>query len=195
MRQILAINGSASQNSSNRKLIDIFVGLTNGFFDVTVFDNLKALPHFEPERALDDTPKAVLDFRELIEKAEGILICTPEYVFSIPSGLKNAMEWCVSTTVFSGKPTGLITASANGEKGHAELQLIMQTLMAVFIRETTLLIKGIKEKINDQNTIVDRKIEDSLTVFIDAFRNLTVSRSSEHRKQVDVSGGRDKYLC
>jgi len=175
MRKILAINGSASENSSNRRLIDIFVSLTKDFFDVTIIDNLKTLPHFDPERSLSNTPEVVSDFRKSIEQADGILICTPEYVFSIPSGLKNAIEWCVSTTVFSGKATGLITASANGEKGHVELQLIMETLMATFNPETALLIEGIKGKIDEQNTIADVKTKNSLMAFIDAFRSLTLS--------------------
>jgi len=63
-----------------------------------------------------------------------------EYVFSIPNGLKNVIEWCVATTVFADKPSGLITASANGQKGHEELLLIMKTAMAKFTSETTLLI-------------------------------------------------------
>jgi len=37
--------------------------------------------------------------------------------------LKNAIEWCVSTTVFTDKPTGIITASASGANGHAKLKL------------------------------------------------------------------------
>ncbi|WP_262886208.1 NADPH-dependent FMN reductase [Sphingobacterium sp. 18053] len=36
-------------------------------------------------------------------------MCLPEYIFSIPSGLKNSIEWCISTTVFSDKPVGIIT--------------------------------------------------------------------------------------
>jgi len=170
MKKIFALNGSASENSSNRRLIASFVDLTKDFFDVTVFENLKSLPHFDPERIIDNTPEPVLNFRQSIENADGILICTPEYVFSIPSGLKNAIEWCVATTVFSGKPTGLITASANGESAHAELQLIMKTVMADFTPETTLLINGIKGKINKQNTIVDRKTKDDFMGFIKAFR-------------------------
>lgn len=74
------------------------------------------------------------------------MISTPEYIFSIPSGLKNAIEWCVSTNVFSDKPLGLITASANGLKGHEVLQMIMRTLETRFNENTLLLIQGIKGK-------------------------------------------------
>jgi len=115
------------------------------------------------------TPKQIIAFRKEIEKADGILICTPEYVFSIPSGLKNAIEWCVSTTVFSDKPIGLITASASGEKAHEELQLIMKTVMTKFTADTTLLIQGIKGRINEQGKILDQKTLEDLTRFTNAF--------------------------
>lgn len=173
MKKIFVINGSASENSANQKLIDNVADLTKGFFNLIVFNELKTLPHFNPELSVENTPKAILAFRQNIENADGILICTPEYVFSIPSGLKNAIEWCVATNVFTDKPLGIITASANGEKGHEELQLIMETLMAKFTSDTTLLVKGIKAKINEQGGIVDNRTKDELIKFIEAFRKLT----------------------
>jgi chromate reductase len=172
MKKIFVINGSASYNSSNQKLIDNITDLTKDFFSLTVFNDLKMLPHFDPELSIDNTPKTILNFRQNIETADGVLICTPEYVFSIPSGLKNAIEWCVSSTVFSDKPTGLITASASGEKGHEELQLIMKTIMAKFTSDTTLLIQGIKGKINEQGYLTDNKTKDDLIKFINAFKKL-----------------------
>jgi len=172
MKEIFVINGSASDNSSNQKLIDNLVHLAKDFFSLTVFNDLKTLPHFDPQLSADNIPKRILEFRNSIENANGIIICTPEYVFSIPSGLKNAIEWCVSTTIFSDKPTGLITASANGIKGHEELQLIMKTLMANFTTDTTLLIQGIKGKINEQGHITDSKTENDLTKFTRAFEQL-----------------------
>ncbi len=169
-KQIFVVNGSASNNSSNQKLIDNFADLTKDFFSLTVFNNLKTLPHFDPELSANHTPKAILDFRHSIEIADAVLICTPEYVFSIPSGLKNAIEWCVSTTIFSEKPTGIITAAANGEKGHEELQLIMKTVMAKFTADTTMLIQGVKGKINELGQITDNQTKNDLTKFINAYK-------------------------
>ncbi|MDR2205996.1 MAG: NAD(P)H-dependent oxidoreductase [Flavobacteriaceae bacterium] len=128
------------------------------------------MPHFDPELSIGNTPKAILDFRNNIETADGIIICTPEYVFSIPSGLKNAIEWCISTTIFENKPLGIITASASGLKAHEDLQLIMKTASAKFTPETTLLIQGIKGKINEQGEIIDGKTKNDLTNFITAFK-------------------------
>jgi NAD(P)H-dependent FMN reductase len=171
-KNIFAIIGSASQNSSNFKLVQRIAVLLQSKFVITVCDDLKNLPHFSPELSLHNTPEIVMHFRQSIHNADGILICTPEYVFSIPSGLKNAIEWCISTTVFSNKPTGLITASASGQKGHEELQLIMKTVEANFTKETCLLIHGIKGKIDGDGNIFDSKTVDDLKNFIEAYRDL-----------------------
>lgn len=176
-KNIFAIIGSASRNSANQKLIENFADLTSGDFNLTIFDDLKILPHFDPELSIDGTPKSVLAFRENVKNADGILICTPEYIFSIPSGLKNAIEWCVSTTVFSEKPTGLITASASGQKGHEELQLIMKTVMTTFTKDTILLIQGIKGKIDDRGEITDTKTLGELTKFIESYKALVDNAS------------------
>lgn len=172
MKNIFIINGSASENSSNQKIIENFISSTSQYFTCTVFDELKTLPHFDPERSIENTPQEILDFRTEIEKANGIIICTPEYIFSIPSGLKNALEWCVSTTIFDEKPLGIITASANGEKGHKELQLIMKTLMTNFNNETTLLIKGVKGKVNSEGKIIDEGTLQQLEKFTKSFQVL-----------------------
>ena len=171
-KKVFAIIGSASNHSANEKLIDYISKLTQDFFDLVIFTGLKTLPHFDPELSIHNSPAEIIDFRKNIEKADGIIICTPEYIFSIPSGLKNAIEWCVSTTVFSDKPTGLITASASGQQGHKELMLIMKTVMARYTDQTTLLIQGIKGQINEQGDIADTKTIDDLKKFIDAFKTL-----------------------
>ncbi len=123
-RTILAINGSASKGSSNLRLIEFLASQSSENFTWEIVDELAQLPHFSPELSLENTPESILVLRKCIENADAVLICTPEYIFSIPSGLKNLIEWCVSTVVFDKKPLGIITASASGEKGHEELQLI-----------------------------------------------------------------------
>lgn len=172
-KNILIISGSASENSSNERLIDRIAGITKEDFSITVFNQLKQLPHFDPAASVNFPPAIITDFRNKVQEADGIIICTPEYIFSVPSGLKNAIEWCVATTVFSDKPLGIITASADGRHGHASLQIIMKTVMAVFTPETTLLIQGIKGKINEAGVITDQKTMNDLTNFIAAFKKLT----------------------
>ena len=181
-KEIFAIVGSASRNSSNERLLEYLAGMMRDDCNVTILRDLKVLPPFDPEQSLDNPPQAIVEFRDAIDRADGVMICTPEYVFSIPSGLKNAIEWCVASTVFSDKPIGLITASAQGEKGHEELQLLMKTVMASFTDDTTLLIQGIKGKINLEGEIIDRKTEDDLTNFIGAYKML-IQNPPEFRGQ------------
>ncbi|WP_262484548.1 NADPH-dependent FMN reductase [Chryseobacterium shigense] len=114
-----------------------------------MYDDLSALPHFDTSLTDRDTPDEVLNIREKIEHSAGVLFSTPEYIFSIPSRLKNLLEWCVSTTVFSGKQVAVITASADGEKGHEELVMILKTLGATIEHQHQLLIKGIKGRFKD----------------------------------------------
>lgn len=171
-KNILAIIGSASSNSANLKLVENISSLISEDFNLTIFNDLKTLPHFDPELSADNPPRQIIKFRKNIEEADGIIICTPEYVFSIPSGLKNAIEWCIATTIFSDKPIGLITASASGQKGHEELQLIMKTAMTKFTDETCLLIQGIKGKFDEQGVITDNETQKQLDEFIDALKKL-----------------------
>ena len=171
-KNILAIIGSASSNSSNLKLVEKIASLTINEFNLTIFNDLKTLPHFDPELSSNNPPKQIIELRKNIDQADGIIICTPEYVFSIPSGLKNAIEWCISTTIFTDKSIGLITASTNGQKGHEDLQLIMKTAMAKFTNETTLLIQGVKGKFDDQGNLSDLNTLKQLDKFIADFKIL-----------------------
>ncbi|WP_298782671.1 NADPH-dependent FMN reductase [uncultured Polaribacter sp.] len=171
-KNIIGICGSASPNSANLSILKWIAESNKSDFNLEIIDDLTGLPHFKTELTDKNVPKQVVDFRNKIENADGIIICTPEYVFSIPSGLKNIVEWCVSTTVFSDKPIGIITASANGKKGHEELKLIMETIQTNFTDETTLLIQGVKGKIDKNGEIVNQSTENELRKLIESFNTL-----------------------
>lgn len=171
-KKIFVIIGSTRAQSSNLKLVQKIEAALIDNFDFVIYESLSALPHFNPDLDNEQPPAQVVELRKQIAAADGILICTPEYVFSLPGSLKNAIEWCVSTTVFSKKPIGLITASASGEKAHEELQLIMKTVETIFTEETTLLIRGIKGKFDDHGNIKDADTQTKLNIFIASFEKL-----------------------
>lgn len=166
MKTVLALIGSAATFSTSHKIIEFIKADSIDIFKITMYDRLKSLPHFDPERSIMDVPADIASLRSSIHNADGVIISTPEYVFSIPSGLKNLIEWCVATTVFANKPLGIITASTSGLKGHEELQLIMRTLMATFTPDTTLLIQGNKGKVDTQGNIIDPNTRERLRKFI-----------------------------
>jgi chromate reductase len=159
---VLVIIGSASRGSSNRKLMEVFAGLMSDHLLFTIFDDLGSLPHFDPMMS-DALPLPVAEVLREIGDAPAVIFCSPEYIFSIPARLKNLLEWCVSTTIFLDKPVVLITASADGQQGHNQLRLIMQTLGARLSDETELIIPGIKGKFDDQGVLKDKEIITALT--------------------------------
>jgi len=170
--KILAIVGSASRDSSNHRLVARLQVLAGDSMCFQLHPDIAVLPPFDPELAVDGTPELVADLRQAIETADGVLISTPEYIFSIPARLKNLFEWCVASTVFSGKPAALITASASGLKGHDELQLIMKTLGARLSAGTSLLIQGVKAKVDPDGIISDPATAAALAALVKSFRQL-----------------------
>ncbi|MEZ5058427.1 MAG: NADPH-dependent FMN reductase [Saprospiraceae bacterium] len=169
MKTILAINGSASRNSSNSHLLNFIKDIIEPEFQFEIIENLYELPSFQTVLTNENTPDAIIELRSKIEAASGVLFCTPEYVFSIPSGLKNILEWCVSTVVFSNKKVAIITASAHGVKGHEELQMILKTIYAQVLDEHTLLIQGVKGKFDASGTLKDKKTEQDLQTLVQSF--------------------------
>jgi NAD(P)H-dependent FMN reductase len=169
MKTILAFNGSASQHSSNSHLLHFIKDIIEPEFHIEIIENLFKFPSFQTVLTNKNTPEPILQLRSKIEAASGLLFCTPEYVFSIPSGLKNILEWCVSTVVFSNKKVAIITASAHGAKGHEELQMILKTIYADVKEEHTLLIQGIKGKFDASGNLKDEKTEQDLQNLVQSF--------------------------
>nr|WP_294926709.1 NAD(P)H-dependent oxidoreductase [uncultured Flavobacterium sp.] len=169
--KIFAITGSTRKNSSNFKILKFISEKINNRFEIEIFEDLEAIPHFNPDLDNEFPPEKVISLRSKIIQADGILICTPEYVFSLPGSLKNALEWCVSTTIFSNKKVGLITASASGEMAHEQLLLIMKTLEAKFVNDSQLLIQGVRGKIDETGKIVNLQTLEELELFIKDFEN------------------------
>lgn len=151
-KKILVIIGSATKNSSNQKLMEQVLD-KNPDILFQMYDDLSILPHFDTSLTDVDTPDEIVKIREYIDESSGVIFSTPEYIFSIPSRLKNLLEWCVSTNVFSEKPVACITGSASGEKGHEELLLLLNTLGAKTDDKHQLLIKGIKGKLESDGSV------------------------------------------
>lgn len=157
-KRILAVSGSTRKNSSNEKILRAIAVLYGDALDVQIYNQIDKLPHFNPDITDEEVMPSVLSFRKLIEEADGVLICTPEYVFSLPGTLKNALEWTVSTIVFSHKPVAFIVAAAGGTKAFESLDLILSTLIQTKIPDRSkLLIQGGRSKVNEKDEIIDEK--------------------------------------
>lgn len=154
MKKILAVSGSTRKQSSNKQLLQILAEMSGDSMMLEIYGGIDKLPHFNPDQSGADVPVEVLDFRAKIRAADGVIICTPEYVFSLPGAMKNALEWTVSSADFYRKPVALITASLSGEKAHEALCLIMKTIEADFDENTALLVSGVRGKLLPDGTMV-----------------------------------------
>ena len=169
-QKIIAISGSTRRKSTNLQIIKAVSDLLIDKFEVEIYEGLVTLPHFNPDIEDEEGPPlSVANFRLKIEEASGVLICTPEYVFSLPGTLKNALDWTVSTTVFSDKPVAIITASSSGKKAHESLELVMKTLGAKIGQKSKLLIQGVRSKINSEGKISDEATWKEIKELCDSF--------------------------
>jgi chromate reductase, NAD(P)H dehydrogenase (quinone) len=92
--KILGISGSLRADSHNSALLRAARKLTPAGISVEIYDGLRDIPPYDMDLdAPDRRPAAVQDLRDRITAADGLLIATPEFNYSIPGVLKNAIDW------------------------------------------------------------------------------------------------------
>lgn len=181
-KNILAISGSTKKNSSNNAVLEFIAESFKTVLNVKIYDGIDKLPHFNPDLDDENSPAIINGLRNEIRTADGILICTPEYVFSLPGSLKNVLEWTVSATVFSGKPLAFIVAAASGEKAFESLDLVLTTIESNMARDSKLLIKGIKGKIGPGGEITDKPTTDKIKAVVQSLINSIETENQQPAK-------------
>lgn len=169
MKKILAICGSTRKESVNLHLLQAIGQMFDAQVAFEIYKGLDSLPHFNQDLDIDPAPAPVEELRSKMLLADGILICTPEYVFSLPGSLKNAMEWMVSTTILTDKPVALITASSSGHRAHEALQLLMSTIGARIVSGASLVISAPKNKISTDSVITDATTRAEVKELMESF--------------------------
>ena len=171
-KTIVAISGSLRAGSSNHAILRYLDSLMPDGVDYIIYDGLAALPHFDPGLDNDEMPDPVVDLRQLLGKADAVIICSPEYAFGVPGSLKNLLDWTVGSGSLEGKPLALITASTGGQHAHAALLLILKSALgANVLEDATLLIPFIRTKMDGANiTAPDTQL--SLQLLLDKLLHL-----------------------
>ena len=124
------IVGSLSQDSINRILAKALIRVAPPSLELTEI-SIRDLPLYNRDDEMDPV-MAVTDFKQAIEKSEGLLIVSPEYNRSIPGPLKNAIDWGSRPwghNSFARKPSGIIGAST-GAIGTAVMQSSMRSVLS-----------------------------------------------------------------
>lgn len=114
--RVLAVPGSLRKGSFNRALLHAAIEIARGEnipMTFTVAD-ISEFPLYNDDiREKDGFPPPVAKFREQIAAADAILFVSPEYNYSVPGVLKNAIDWAsrAPNQPFSDKPYSVMGAS------------------------------------------------------------------------------------
>jgi chromate reductase len=120
--QILGIAGSLRRASYNRAALRAAMQLVPQDTALDIFE-LDGISGFNQDEEQNPPPK-VVELKRRIREADAILIVTPEYNYSIPGVLKNAIDWAsrpYGDSAWNGKPVALMGASI-GAIGTARAQ-------------------------------------------------------------------------
>ncbi len=143
--KILAISGSLRADSHNTRLLQAAQKFNPGGQEIEIYEGLRDIPPYDLDLDTPELrPAVVQDLRRRVAEADGLLIATPEFNYSIPGVLKNAIDW-VSTdwTRTEGlplhrKPTAILGAAPTNF-GTVRAQL---ALRQVFVwTETDVVVK------------------------------------------------------
>lgn len=119
---VLGISGSLRKGSYNTLLLHAARELLPDGMRLEIAD-IHDLPLYNGDLDVDPQPPAVAAFKAKIRAADAILIATPEYNYSLPGVLKNALDWASTPprdTPLSGKPAAIM--GAGGLMGTARAQ-------------------------------------------------------------------------
>jgi chromate reductase, NAD(P)H dehydrogenase (quinone) len=132
---ILAISGSGRAGSTNTVMLNTVAKIARPNHDVIVFSGIAKLPVFSPDLELGPLPLRVQRFADMISASDAVIISSPEYVRSIPGGLKNAIDWLVSREEIINKPIALMHASHGGHDMLDHLRLVLSTVSQKFSQD------------------------------------------------------------
>jgi len=130
--RILGIAGSLRRESYNRATLRAATELVPAGATIDVFE-IDGIPGFNQDEE-QNPPAKVVELKQRIREADAILIVTPEYNYSVPGVLKNAIDWAsrpYGDSAWNGKPAAIMGASV-GAMGTARAQYHLRQ-MFVFL--------------------------------------------------------------
>ena len=165
---LLGICGSMRKASLNRSLLAAVAKTLPDGTAFAIHDGLDQLPIFNSD--LHDPPP-VTALKEAIAAADGVVFAVPEYNYSIPGGLKNALDWVSrppATSPMRGKPIGIVGAAA-GMSGTIRAQTHMRQMMVYSdspcLNQPEVLIPRAHERFDAAGELADEATRELLVRF------------------------------
>ena len=170
--KILGFAGSLRKASYNRSLLRAALELVPEDASLETFD-LKGIPPFNQD--FENQPsERVKEFKARIKAADAILIATPEYNYSIPGVLKNAID-CASRpygdNAFEHKPVAIMGASI-GMSGSAKAQYHLRQcfvfLTCFALNQPEVMVPFAQEKFDEDGNLKDPKIREKIRELLES---------------------------
>jgi len=184
--KILGIAGSLRKGSYNRAALRAAVDLAPEGVTLEVFD-LDGIPPFNQD---DDQhpPARVVELKRKVREADAILFVTPEYNYSIPGVLKNAIDWGsrpYGDSCWEGKPVAIMGASA-GAQGTSRAQYHLRQMFVFLdmhpLNKPEVMIAHAQNKFDANGNLTDDDTRKHIRRLLDALA------SWSHRLLHDAGG-------
>lgn len=174
----LGIAGSLRKGSYNRAALRAAQRLAPPQIELKIFD-IAGLPHFNQDEEHEPPPRLVT-FKRAIRDADAILFATPEYNYSIPGVLKNAID-CASRpygdSAWAGKPVALMSASIGafgGMRAQRHLRHAFVYLDMYAVNQPEVAIPNAAKAFDEDGELVDKASRKLIGELLEALAELTV---------------------
>lgn len=169
---IVAFSGSLRTSSYNTAAIKAASHLLPENCSLEILD-ISNLPLYNQEEDGANAPQEVIALAQKVANADAILFATPEYNYSVPGVLKNAIDWLSrqQPQPFAGKPAAMMSASMSilgGARAQYHLRQIMIYLDVHFVNKPEVMIAGAHEKFNDKGELTDELTRDFIKQLVDS---------------------------
>lgn len=171
---IITIAGSLRKSSFNRGLLRAAAELAPE--GVTLADlSYRDIPPFDGDVAAAGSPESVEAFKAAIAAADGLLIATPEFNYSVPGVLKNAIDWAsrpAYASVFARKPVAIVSASPSavgGARAQGQLKQNLLGIIADIYPAPEFAMGGARAKFDAEGRLADDPTRELLTGFLGGF--------------------------
>ena len=156
MANVISKCGSLRKGSYNRMVMKLLPGLAPPTLAITEAPSFAEFPLYNADiQNSTGFPAPVNMLADAIRAADGVIFCTPEYNFSLPGGLKNAIDWVsrLPNQPFAGKPIAIQSASPGplgGGRVQYDLRRAMVFLDALTLNKPEIFIGSCASKFDDK---------------------------------------------
>jgi chromate reductase len=168
---ILGFAGSLRKGSYNRALLRAALDLVPDDANLEVFE-LDGIPPFNQDLE-SSLPEKVKDFKRKIKAADALLIVTPEYNYSVPGVLKNAIDWASrppGDNVLEGKPVAMMSASIGmlgGARAQYHLRQSFICLNMHPVNKPEVFVTFAPQKFDDKGRLLDEDAKELIRKLLD----------------------------